>query len=164
MPRFSGTWQRKFFDLSLLLMLLGLMLVLVKRRVEASTESRFENLKPTPTPKQPRTPPRPSPLPFINPTDKIWITQGEMLPGNSGYFCRVACRGGWEKKTFEVLQSTRGAEDWNTHHDEISVCSRVPAGGANPYLDGGLWLNPPALPDESLCFLVIREIATRPER
>lgn len=163
MQRVLRKLNLKLFDTVLFVMLFASLILLGKPRVEASTEPPVSGYPHAVGPKKPDKPVRPAPLPFVKPSDKIWVLQGDVVADQNTWYCRASCRSDWEKRTFEVLQFTRGAEDWSSSADEVSACRMRPGSTGKVFLEGGEWRVPPAQPDDSLCFLVIREIPTPPE-
>lgn len=113
----------------------------------------------TPQPVRPRRTPPPTPLPNIQTPDKIWVVQGEIQQSQDVFVCRAECKSGWSGLTFEVLQTTRGSEDWRLHSGELSECFDSVHDSGKKYLSGGSWQTPPTNPEESLCFLVVRQVS-----
>lgn len=150
-------------DITLFFLALSLMVCVFRSRVEASTKST-SSISPksetAPTPRSTPTPrpTHPAPLPQTQPTDKVWIVQGEIYRHNETYTCRTRCKDSWDGRSFELLQSTRGSEDWITHQNETVRCHSESSHPSNHFLVGGSWYTPASTPDEILCFLVIKEI------
>lgn len=151
-------------EITLCFLVLSLMVCVFRSRVEASTESSSSanpNAFVAPTPRSTPTPrpTHPAPLPQTQPTDKVWIVQGEIYRHHDSYSCRTRCKDSWDGRQFELLQSTRGSEDWMTHQNETVRCHSESRHPSNQFLVGGVWHTPASTPDEILCFLVIKEIS-----
>jgi hypothetical protein len=113
----------------------------------------------TPQPARPRRTPPPTPLPNFQTPDKIWVVQGEIHQSQDVFVCRAECRSNWGGLTFEVLQTTRGSEDWRWNSGELSKCFDSSQDTEKLFLSGGSWQTPPVNPEESLCFLVVRQVS-----
>ncbi|NBX18473.1 MAG: hypothetical protein EBR09_14040 [Proteobacteria bacterium] len=108
---------------------------------------------PAATPR-PRRTSAPAPLPALDADEKIWVAKGEVVGSGNFFVCRAVCRPPWEGRVFDILQATRGTEDWIPQNDHFVRCIR---NNENSHLTGGLWQTPPENPETSLCFLVIRQ-------
>jgi hypothetical protein len=182
MARKFSRFKSHVLDTVLFLMLAGVVLSQFRRGVHAAEERTvaignelesedFINPRPrpraspSPVPSPSVTPrPRPTaapvPLPVVLTDEKIWVAQGELYSIQNSYVCRAACRKAWEGKSFEVLQATRGTEDWSPQQDLFVRCRND---FEISYLSGGLWHTPPDTPESSLCFLVIRQFSEASE-
>lgn len=163
---------KKIFDFIIVLMMFCALICLFRPQVRASQppEETPQTILPqpttppvTPTPHSPRPTP-PVPLPFIQPSDKIWIVQGEVHPEQDHFTCRTPCRSAWQGDDFEIIQTTRGSEEWTSHQNEFAQCKSESELSAKKFLSGGSWSTAPASPDEMLCFLVIKQVHLRSER
>ena len=114
---------------------------------------------PSPNPSQPK-PQVPTPIPSPDPQQPIWVVKGEVQNVAGEYVCQIRCKEHWRGEEMQILQSTRGGEDWKSGDGEMSTC--MVYGGQHPslILHGGHWDSPPDTPEDSLCFLVLSESAS----
>jgi len=135
---------------------------------------------PTPLPTVP-LPTRPVTFPSVTPQDQMWVLSGDLQlrdsihsndaetlidqsdsendslnVAKSSYTCRVVCKKEWGDLSFEILQSTRGGEDWTLHQNHLSRCVSDDVRPSETYLTGGHWRTPAQSPEDTLCFLVVR--------
>lgn len=139
--------EKKIFDLLLIGLFLSVLLVSFIKQVQAS--------QPLQTSVSPQ-------LPSLPTTDRIWVAQGELYHQEDFYTCRVTCRAEWEQSEIGILQATRGSEDWLIQDDKAVKCHLGHRDSSVKYLYGGAWQTPAGSPEESLCFLVIKDLSPRP--
>jgi hypothetical protein len=166
----SGKSAHHIFDTAMLLLLLTLVLFFFqyRRGVQAAGDEPAGGSQdadgnghskiriravPAATPR-PRRTPAPAPLPALDADEKIWVAKGEVVESGNFFVCRAVCRPPWEGRVFDILQATRGTEDWIPQNDHFVRCIRS---HENSHLIGGLWQTPSENPETSLCFLVIRQ-------
>jgi hypothetical protein len=166
MAQRNTRYTNKAVDLSVVLVLLLLILSQYRRKVHAAGEDYsvdrqygqgFAPPRPSPGPAvtpRPRGTSVPVALPNISSDEKIWVAQGELQASRNSFACRAMCKPSWEGKIFEILQVTRGTEDWMSQQDVFARCHKDTE---SSYLVGGLWHTPPETPESSLCFIVIRQ-------
>lgn len=165
----SGIGRKNIFDFIIIIIMICALICLFRPQVRASQQgveppadnfSETQTPTVTPTPSTPRSAP-PPPLPFIQPSDKMWIVQGEVYQSQDFFSCRITCRSTWQGISFEILQTTRGSEEWTPHQDEVVRCQTDSSGTIKKFISGGHWNTAPITPDETLCFLVIRQAQLR---
>lgn len=166
---------KKAVDISLIALIFAMLFCQYRRQVLAAQEEQVEGgrsavlprVTPAPTSSpRPQPSPRPTPpapLPQVAATDKIWVVEGELEAHEDAFSCRVACRPAWDGRVFEILQATRGAEDWISLQDSMAGCTSETGGLVRKFLRGGSWQTPPDTPEAALCFLVIRQHGSNSE-
>jgi len=167
--------QKKAVDISLIVLVFALIFCQCRRQVLAAQEEQAADIRSavpprvTPTPPSPPRPqpsPRPTPpapLPRVGTPDNVWVVEGESEAHEDSFSCRVACRPAWNGRVFEILQATRGAEDWISLQDTFAGCTAESTSFRGQFLRGGHWRTPPDTPEAALCFLVIRQHRGNPE-
>ncbi len=112
---------------------------------------------PSPTVTPTKRPPSLQPIAVARPARPMWIAQGEILAHDEKYVCRVRCEQGWLGFELDVLQATRGAEDWMSFEGEKVRCLEEGEGSGQWYMHAGRWLTASYSPEDMLCFLVLTE-------
>lgn len=110
---------------------------------------------PSPTASPTKRPPTLQPIAVQRPTRPMWMGQGELLAHDDEFVCRVRCERSWVGFDIEVLQATRGAEDWTSFEGERIRCQEEGENSGRWYLHAGRWSTASHLPEDTLCFLVL---------
>jgi len=111
--------------------------------------------RPFPTVTATRRPPALQPISVSRPALPMWIGQGELHPHMDEFVCRVRCERNWLGYDLEILQATRGAEDWVSFEGEAVRCFEEEANSQQWFLHAGLWMTSADSPEDNLCFLVL---------
>lgn len=135
---------------------------LVQTGFSKGKASALEIPRPTPIPTPlPTVRPRPippSPIPSPHRVHPMWVGQGDVVSRDDEFVCRVLCKEEWFGKSFEILQATRGGEDWVSLEGQKAVCTPESDDQGIRALVAGRWATPADSPEQALCFLVISEI------
>lgn len=117
------------------------------------------NVLPWPSPTVAPTPRQPGlqPISVARPSRLMWIAQGEIQFYENAYVCRVRCERSWLGFDLDVLQATRGTEDWLSFEEVRVRCLEEGEGTAKWYLHAGRWPTGSHSPEESLCFVVLSD-------
>jgi hypothetical protein len=149
-----------FFDGVVVFLLLLTCVHLGFKRVNASVDvlpRPKSTATPTPLPSATPRPAPARPISVTRPSRPMWLTQGEIHAHEGEYVCKVKCEKNWQDLDLEVLQATRGGEDWVSFEGKPVNCRADMSEPPQWVLHAGHWTTPGNAPEDSLCFLVMTE-------